>query len=470
MNQKEMLFAFEEKYPFLYDICVNGVPVYTCYRDGILSRLQGMQKGAGIPAVKSRVLPKRIFHSFLKFYRFRKKQTLIFTSSVYRRDAGRNLAAEYLLEKYPDGVIFEWPSRTAAYDSAYLTDPLKDKYCTMEWYLICYKIYEKLARKKIGKWEEECRAQLKAHFENTQQETDGEKLAVAYLMEELPKSYATTALSHQVFRWLFKKYKNIEYAIDFWGSARENIIPVLPGKPESIELQHGIITSYHPGYIYPDFVREGKTDFFKRTLLVYGQKTKTQLVEGSIFTAEQVQVIGNPRIKKYKTSIGAQETERKLLLFASQPYEQDGLTTGYYDLVIRFLKEVEKLLVEDPLWANYRLGIKLHPRENNAVVEMYQKAFPNATVYDNASQLYTLLCESFVQMTMTSTSLYEGAEFDTPTVITYLQGKEPERIYGFPVWTAYSPEQLIPLLQKLQEKEEYGKYLQYLKEQSLQYN
>lgn len=470
MNQKEMLFAFEEKYPFLYDICVNGVPVYTCYRDGILSRLQGMQKGAGLPAVKSRVLPKRIFDSFLKFYRFRKKQTLIFTSSVYRRDAGRNLAAEYLLEKYPDGVIFEWPSRVDAYDSAYFADPQIEKYCPMEWYILLYKLYLKLSRKKYRKWAEECTAQLQAGFAEKQPETEEEKQAVAYLLAELPETYAATACSQELFRRLFKGYKNVRYAIDFWGSARENIIPVLPGKPESIELQHGIITSYHPGYIYPDFAREGKTDFFKRTLLVYGQKTKTQLVEGSIFTAEQVQVIGNPRIKKYKTSIGAKAAERKLLLFASQPYEQDGLTTGYYDLVIRFLKEVEKLLVEDPLWANYRLGIKLHPRENNAVVEMYQKAFPNATVYDNASQLYTLLCESFVQMTMTSTSLYEGAEFDTPTVITYLQGKDPERIFGFPVWTAYSPEQLIPLLQKLQEKEEYGKYLQYLKEQSLQYN
>lgn len=470
MNQKELLFAFESKYPFLYDICVNGVPVYTCHRDGVLARLQGVQEGQALPTVKGRIFPKRILDSFIKFSRLKKKQTLIFTSSMYRRDAGRNLAAEYLLEQYPDGAVFEWPSRNDAYDRAYFTDPQKDKYCPMEWYILLYKFYLKLNLKKYRKWAEECAAQLNAGFAGKTAERAEEKQAIEYLLAELPQEYAATACSHRLFRRLFKGYKNVRYAIDFWGSARENIIPVLPGKPESIELQHGIITTYHPGYMYPDFVKECNTDFFKRTLLVYGEKTQKQLTEASIFLPEKVQVIGNPRIKMYKTCIGAKDTDRKLLLFASQPYEQDGVASGYYDLVITYLNQVQKLLAEDPAWAGYKLGIKLHPRENNGVVELYQKALPGAEVYDNASQLYTLLCESFVQLTMTSTSLYEGAEFDTPTVITYIEGHDPERIFGFPVWTAKTPEQLVPLLRKLRDQEEYRKYLQYLKEQSVQYN
>ena len=48
------------------------------------------------------------------------------------------------------------------------------------------------------------------------------------LIQEMPKSYASTVISQQLFRKLFRKYNNIEYAIDFWGSGRENIIPVLP--------------------------------------------------------------------------------------------------------------------------------------------------------------------------------------------------------------------------------------------------
>ena len=470
MSPKELLFAFEEKYPFLYDVQVNGVPVYTCARDGVLARLQALKSQQALPLVQGKIYPKRILDSFLKFRRMKKKQTLIFTSSMYRRDDGRNLAVEYLLEQYPDGAVFEWPSRVDAYDRAYFADPQKDKYCPMEWYILRYKLRTKLTRKKWQKWEQECAAKLQAGFSGKTAETEEEQRAIDYLLTELPQSYAATACSQELFRKMFKKYHNVQYAIDFWGSGRENIIPVLPGKPESIELQHGIITTYHPGYMYPDFVRNCNTDFFKRTLLVYGEKTKSQLVEGSIFTAEQIRVIGNPRIKTYKKCFAPRETDRKLLLFASQPYEQDGIATGYYDTVIGYLKKVEALLAEDPNWADYRLGIKLHPRENNGVVEMYQKAFPKATVYDNASQLYTLLAESFVQLTVSSTSLYEAAEFDTPTVITYFEGQDPERIFGFPVWTMENPEQAVPMLEKLRENENYSRYLQYLKEQSIQYN
>lgn len=470
MNSKELLFAFEAKYPFLYDICINGVPIYTCYRDGVLARLQGLKNQQALPMVKGKVYPKRIWDSFVKFSRLKKQQTLIFTSSMYRRDAGRNLAAEYLLEQYPDGAVFEWPSRNDAYDSAYFSDPKRDKYCPLEWYLLCYKIYAKLSRKKHQKWEAECAAHLMAGFTGKEPETEEEKQAIDYLMTKMPQSYATTICSQAVFQWLFKGYKKIRYAIDFWGSARENIIPVLPGSPESIELQHGIITTYHPGYMYPDFVRNCETDFFKRTLLVYGEKTKKQLIENSVFAPEKVHAVGNPRIKMYKACFAPKETDRKLLLFASQPYEQDGIATGYYDTVIGYLKQVQDMLEKDPVWVGYQLGIKLHPRENNGVVEMYEKALPGATVYDNASQLYTLLAESFVQLTVSSTSLYEAAEFDTPTMITYFDGQDPERIFGFPVWTARTPEQLESILIKLREKKEHRNYLQYLKEQSLQYN
>ena len=181
-------------------------------------------------------------------------------------------------------------------------------------------------------------------------------------------------------------------------------------------------------------------------------------------------MIGNPRIKMYKTCFAPKETDRKLLLFASQPYEQDGVASGYYDTVIGYLEKVQDMLTHDPDWAGYRLGIKLHPRENNGVAELYEKALPGATVYDNASQLYTLLAESFVQLTVSSTSLYEAAEFDTPTIITYFEGQDPERIFGFPVWTMENPEQVALILNKLRNEENYSPYLQYLKEQSMQYN
>jgi len=470
MDPKELLFGFEETYPFLYDIAVNGVPIYTCYRDGVLACLQqsGQVQSSACEEEKGRVFPRRILEGAVKLLRLRKSRTLIFTSSMYRRDKGRNLAAEFLMDKYPDAVVFEWPSRTEAYDAAYFSDARKDKYCPLDFYIICYKLYSKVFRNKYNKLAEECRRHLEEAFAAAPEPLSApEKVAIAYLMENLPDSYAATACSHAVFRRLFAGYKGVEYAVDFWGSARENIIPVLPGAPESIELQHGIITGYHPGYIYPEFVKARKSRFFGRTLLVYGGKTKQLLTEKSIFGEDQIEVIGNPRIKAYKKLYPMQETERKLIVFASQTYEQDGTAANYYDTVIPFLQEIERILQTDDCWQGYSLAVKLHPRESNAVKQLYKQKLPYSQVYDNTSQLFEVLSGTFAQFTVSSTTLYEAAEFDAPTVTLQYNHYRPCDIYGFDTLHIEDIEQVKDAMEKL--KNTYDTYLGYLKEKTKQF-
>ena len=472
MSRKEKLFAFETKYPFLYDIQIAGVPVYTCFRDGVLACLMEGKRAtpAGYKEEKGRIYPRRIWDSLVKLQRFRKKQTLVFTSAMYRRDEGRNLAAEYLMDIYPDAVVFEWPSRNEAYDNAYFADPQRDKYCPVELYLILYKAYRLLNRKKRSAYEAQQRQKLRAAFDKAPvPENDGERWAIAYLLQELPRACADTRDSHTIFRWLFRGYKNVEYAIDFWGSARENIIPILPGKPESIELQHGIITAYHTGYIYPAFVKNCNTPFFRRKLLVYGEETKRLLCEKSIFSPHLIEAIGNPRIKMYKKTLPTQVTERKQIMFASQTYEQDGTADHYYDTVIPVLKEIESMLLTQQQWAGYTLAIKLHPRENNTIKQRYQEALPNSMVYGNSSQLFEMLSNSFVQLTVSSTTLYEAAEFDTPTVTVQYNNFRVQDIYGFETMHIATPETVAEVMGKLLDKQAYQNYLTYLKEKTTQY-
>ena len=470
MSSILQLHTFEEKYPFLYHFVENGVPLYTVLRDGVSLRLEGGTEQTPVPAETGRIYPKRVWDSLVKWGQFKKKRTLIFTSSVYRRDKGRNLAAEFLLEKYPDAVIFEWPSRNEAYDIAYFADPQRDKYCPVELYLILYKAYRLLNRKKRSAYEAQCRQKLQVAFDNAPSpENDGEIRAIAYLLQELPRACADTRDNHAIFRWLFRSYKNVEYAIDFWGSARENIIPVLPGKPESIELQHGIITAYHTGYIYPAFVKDCGTPFFHRKLLVYGEETKRLLCEKSIFSPQLVEVIGNPRIKMYKKTFPTQVTERKQIMFASQTYEQDGTADNYYDTVIPVLKEIESMLLTQQQWAGYTLVIKLHPRENNAIKQRYQDALPHSMVYGNSSQLFDMLSNSFVQLTVSSTTLYEAAEFDTPTVTVQYNNFRVQDIYGFDTMHIATPEAAAEVMEKLLDEQTYQSYLIYLKEKTTQY-
>ena len=469
MNPKELLFAFERKYAFLYNIMVDGVPVYTCHRDAVLARLQGSDSFTPVAAEKGRVFPRRLLDGAVKLLRLKNRQTLIFTSSMYRRDKGRNLAAEYLMEQYPDGAVFEWPSRTDAYDSAYFSDPQRDHYCPLDVYVVLYKLYIRLFRGKYRRLAEECRGILAEGFGKSQTESEREEAAVAYLMEALPEAYAATACSQEIFKWLFRGYKNIRYAIDFWGSARENIIPVLPGNPESIELQHGIITGYHPGYIYPPVVKDCDTPFFRRTLLVYGEKTKELLTGGSIFDEGQVHVIGNPRIKRYKALYAPKDTARKLILFASQTYEQDGTASNYYESVIPFLKKIEEIIETDPRWAGYTLAVKLHPRENAAVKEKYRSALPSAQILGSESQLYEVLADSYIQFTVSSTTLFEAAEFDTPTVLVKFNQYRSVDIYGFDALCADTPEEIETILKDIKSQNAYEKYLHYLKEKTAQF-
>lgn len=471
MSRREQLFAFENKYPFLYDLEVNGVPLYTCYRDGVLACLQEGKTAqpTAYAQEKGRIFLHRIVDSAVKLLSFRGKKTLIFTSAMYRRDQGRNLAAEYLLGQYPDGVVFEWPHRVEAYDRAYFADENRDKYCPLDFYLVIYKLYGRIFKRKYDAMARQCQAELTAAFQKASApENEQERAAVNYLLKHLPESYGQTACSQAVFRWLFKGYKQVRYAIDFWGSARENIIPVLPGQPESIELQHGVITAYHPGYVYPDYVKGKHSRFFGRTVLVYGEKTKQLLTEESVFSQEQIRVIGNPRIIRYKALYTPQDTKRRLILFTSQPYEQDGVAEGYYDTVIGYLRKLKEILAE-PKWEGYELAVKLHPRENNGAMELYRAALPDMPVHGNASQLYELLGESFLQVTVSSTSLYEAAEFDTPTVVVDFAGEDHRAIFGFDPWKAEKPEDLSGIMDKLYDPAGNAAYTAFLKQETRNY-
>lgn len=467
MNLEETLLDFEKKHPFLYEIEINGVPVYTCFRDAIALILAGekQDKDIKVEQEKGRIYLKRILESIIKLRKFKKAQTLVFTSSMFRRDYGRNLAAEYLMDKYPDTVVFEWPSRTDVYDVAYFDDSHRECYCPLDFYLLLYKIYVRLYKRKMASLEEKCRECLKQEFLNSVSPNSiYEQQAIDLLIREMPVSYASTAISQQVFRKLFRKYENIKYAIDFWGSGRENIIPVLPGNFESVELQHGIITGFHPGYIYPEGANNRCKRFFDRTMLIYGEATKKLLIDKSVFTEKQIQVIGNPRIKKYKEEFGENKKDRCYILFTSQPFEQDVKGSNYYSEIIPYLQDIQKQIAEDEKWKQFRLAIKLHPRENNGIKKKYQENIPGCEVFDNATQLYELLGKSFLHVTVSSTTLYEAALFGTPTILFPYQEYKDIEIYGFKVkyYRNFLPDEFLVM-------EKYEDYLSYIKNKTVQY-
>lgn len=204
--------------------------------------------------------------------------------------------------------------------------------------------------------------------------------------------------------------------------------------------------------------------FFDRTMLLYGEATKKLLMEKSVFTEEQIEVIGNPRILKYKQEFGENNEKRQYILFTSQPFEQDVKGATYYSEMIPFLQSIQKQLETDDKWRKYQLVIKLHPRENNGIKNRYKESIPECEVFDNTTPLYELLGKSFLHLTANSTTLYEAALFDTPTVLLPYQGYKPEEIFGFDVKITND---ILP--NELVDTEKYREYLFYLKDQTLKY-
>lgn len=463
MSRIEKLLKFENKYPKLYEILANGVPVYASMRDGVNFVLNNDNDGALTQSVKDqgKISIRRIVDSFIKLKKFRNAKSAVFTSSVYRRDRGRNLSAEFLMDKYPDTVVFEWPSRNESFDYAYFKDKLKDKYCPLEYYLIYNKIYLKLHKHEYNRLCDDCRQRLNDIFiEETSNESH--RKAIEYIKTRMPDSYAANIMNQRVFKKLFISYKNLEYAIDFWGAARENIIPVLPSNPQSIELQHGLISSEHPGYIYPEFVADLDYDFFKRKFLVYGERIKELLCDLSVFNKERIEVVGNPRIMEYKKKFSLSEEDRTLILFTSQPYEQDGIGINYYDTVIPYLQSVQEFLLENDELRGFKLAIKLHPREDNSVAVLYKQLLPESIVYENSDELYELLNRSYIHITVNSTVLFEALAFEVPTTVIQYDYCTLDKIYSGANVVSDKPNSIKSIANILLDRNCYNKYLQSL--------
>lgn len=80
-----------------------------------------------------------------------------------------------------------------------------------------YKIYSYIHRKEESILEGKCRQRLIDYFSKEKHcgRYSRKTCVIQMLIQEMPKSYASTAISQQLFRKLFRKYKSIEYAIDF---------------------------------------------------------------------------------------------------------------------------------------------------------------------------------------------------------------------------------------------------------------
>jgi hypothetical protein len=174
----------------------------------------------------------------------------------------------------------------------------------------------------------------------------------------------------------------------------------------TVELQHGTICPCHMAYDFPKLKRQ--LEVFPEYFLSFGKYwedcTNLPLPKNHIFTC------GYPYLeteyKKYKKT-----KNNKQVLFISQG------TIG---------KELSKIAVEFAEKGDYDVVYKLHPGEYSRWKEEYPWLLESKVkVIDNDNEpFYKLLAESYAQVGVYSTAIYEGLVFGLRTFIAELPGWE----------------------------------------------
>jgi len=187
---------------------------------------------------------------------------------------------------------------------------------------------------------------------------------------------------------------------DFVEAAKSLSIPV-------IELQHGAISQYHPGYSYPNGL--GGKQIFPDWFFAFGD-----------YWAELVDF---PLDKDRVVSMGFPYLDEEMKKYSDVPRKKQIVFISQSPIGEKLSKFAETL---STIEHGYKLVYKLHPLE----CEGWQERYPwlvNAdidVISDSKTSLYKLFAESEIQVGVFSTAIYEGLAFGLATFLLDVPGVE----------------------------------------------
>lgn len=173
-----------------------------------------------------------------------------------------------------------------------------------------------------------------------------------------------------------------------------------------IELQHGTISPFHPGYNYPGC---SKKSLFPDYFLSFGDYWNA-IVDFPI-ARENVRSLGYPYLDR--TLEALKQTKKKKIVFISQGTIGKELS--------QFAVKLEKLLPK-----KWEVIYKLHPGEvygwNDAYPELKQSGI--SVLAGDEPSLHTLLGQAAIQIGVYSTAVFEGMALGCDTYLVNLFGIE----------------------------------------------
>ena len=178
----------------------------------------------------------------------------------------------------------------------------------------------------------------------------------------------------------------------------------------SIELQHGIITKYHAGY-----VRDSKSDnkdCVPEYLLTYGDAFSNIVKKSCLFDAKKVASIGFPYMEEVKSSPLSIDNKMKRFL---RRFSATCLASSQWIIaeeMKNFFIDVSKQLSK----MHKKIGIifKPHPRDERNYDDM--KKYENIFLVDKYEDFYEILKAVDIHSTFYSTTGIEALAFGKPNI------------------------------------------------------
>lgn len=232
-------------------------------------------------------------------------------------------------------------------------------------------------------------------------------LADFSLRSEFERSYYTRQYLYPVALKLLKKISpKAVFLVCSYGN--EPFIEACKSENiPAIELQHGILGPYHPGYSYPNTgMKKSFPDYFFSFGKFWEDNSSLPLPDDKIFT------IGFPYFTQEQSRFSRRK-KKNIVLFISQGTVGAPLS--------RFAADLESYLPD-----GWKIIYKLHPGE----VLNWKTHYPwllksnIQVISDESPPLYQLMAEAKIQIGVNSTALIEGLAFNCRTFIIKLPGFE----------------------------------------------
>lgn len=423
---KEILFSLEEKYnPYTFKF--EGFPTWLLAREATYNFIKGVlsNRRDQIHITLGRDLshvPRRMYDYVKKRRLLNGKVDVVFISnSSFRRGTASsshdNIFIDNVIDCLPSDlqyIALEYPTLTE-FDGKYTHSRHEKRTIPLDIFgpkallnLQLLKTQHNRSRREIERLFPSQRLRGK---QNKRSMLDEEIVAFARkLMFQKTIEYIAGA---RAFASVFSRL-NPKVVIDIAGASRF-ANPYLDKDACYLEIQHGIIHEYHPGYIYPEFAREVLKEFYRnRYLALYGELYRGILVEQSIWEEGNLFITGNPRFSNFvpldRPRFNAElknHSDKRILLFTSQP--------------IKAAQEITKNMLEKVaghLSNKYLIVVKLHPRErlSNSPYEVLVRN-RGIRIVSESPDLQNLLYYSYLHIGVSSTVLQEAVYFNTPNVV-----------------------------------------------------